>query len=231
MVEQTPFGQLQGQDLPCLTLSNGRLSADLIPFGATLRALRVPERSGGVTDVCLGYDDLESYRTLDACLGGTIGRCANRIGGARFTLDGREYRLTANEGENQLHGGRVGFHQKLWQFRCGAHSVTFLLDSPDGEEGFPSNLHAEVTYRLEDTALVIDYQAVCDQPTVVNLTNHAYFNLAGPRRRPGQRPRAYPERGQLHACGRGQHSHRRPGPGGRHRSGSAQRRPSGRAAG
>ena len=179
MVEQTPFGQLQGRDLPYLTLSNDRLSADLIPFGATLRALRVPDRSGGVTDVCLGYDDLESYRTLDACLGGTIGRCANRIGGARFTLDGREYRLTANEGENQLHGGRVGFHQKLWQFRCGEHSVTFLLDSPDGEEGFPGNLHAEVTYRLEDTALVIDYQAVCDQPTVVNLTNHAYFNLAG----------------------------------------------------
>lgn len=163
-----------------ITLTGEACSAEILPFGATLRALWVPDREGCPTDVCLGYDDPGAYRTLDGCLGATVGRCANRIGGARFTLNGREYRLSANEGENQIHGGLTGFHKKLWQvshFRD--NSVTFSLDSPDGDEGFPGALHAEVTYTLAGGALSLDYRATSDRDTVVNFTNHSYFNLAG----------------------------------------------------
>lgn len=127
----------------------------------------------------LGYDELESYRTLDACFGGTIGRCANRIGGARFTIDGRSYRVTANEGENCLHGGIEGFHKKLWEFTCEENAVTFSYTSPDGEEGFPGAVRVEVTYRLTGDQLTIAYKAAAEQSTVVNLTNHTYFNLGG----------------------------------------------------
>jgi len=179
MVQITPFDLLHGQDVPLITLSDGTVSVELLPYGATIRAIRVPDRAGNAVDVCLGYETLAEYRQQDAYLGAIIGRCANRIGGARFAIDGREYRLTANEGENQLHGGPAGFHQKLWAYTCDESSVTFSADSPDGEEGFPGNLHAEVTYTLKDGTLTIDYQATTDADTVVNLTNHAYFNLGG----------------------------------------------------
>lgn len=162
-----------------LTLSDGAVSVELIPFGAAIRAIRVPDRDGQPVDICLGYDDLTQYRDLGGCLGGTIGRCANRIGGARFTLNGREIRLTANKGGNSIHGGAVGFHKKWWAYAHGEHSVTFTLDSPDGDEGFPGNVHVETTYTLENGTLTINYRAVSDADTVVNLTNHAYFNLAG----------------------------------------------------
>lgn len=179
MLNTRPFGTLDGREVPLLTLSNAALSVELLPFGASIRSLRVPDRDGRPTDVCLGYDTLEEYRTQDACLGGTIGRCANRIGGARFTLDGREYRLTANEGENTLHGGAQGFHWKLWDWSCDQDRVVFTLNSPDGDEGFPGNLRAQVTYTLTGNGLDIGYQAVSDRDTVVSFTNHAYFNLAG----------------------------------------------------
>ena len=165
--------------LPVICLGEGDVQVELLPFGAAVRAIRVPDRQGRATDICLGYDRVEDYRDRDACFGGTIGRCANRIGGAAFTLDGRTFRLTANEGANQLHGGVVGFHKKLWRFTCAPGAVTFALDSPDGEEGFPGNVHAEVTYALSGDTLTVDYRAVSDADTVVNLTNHAYFNLAG----------------------------------------------------
>lgn len=179
MCETTPFGTLEGQDIPLIRLRKGDIQVELLPFGAAVRAIRVPDRQGRATDICLGYDRVEDYRDRDACFGGTIGRCANRIGGAAFTLDGRAFRLTANEGANQLHGGVVGFHKKLWRFTCAPGAVTFALDSPDGEEGFPGNVHAEVTYALSGDTLTVDYRAVSDADTVVNLTNHAYFNLAG----------------------------------------------------
>ena len=179
MYKIKPFGALNGQDVPVIELTDGICAVELIPYGAAVRSIRVPDRGGKLTDICLGYDDLDSYRTLDACLGGTIGRCANRIGGAGFAIGGTEYRVTANEGANCLHGGAEGFHKKLWAYACAEHSVTFTYDSPDGEEGFPGNLHVEVTYTLENSALTIGYRAVTDRDTVVNLTNHAYFNLAG----------------------------------------------------
>ena len=179
MCETMPFGTLEGLDIPLIRLVEGDIRVELLPFGAAIRAISVPDRQGRPTDVCLGYDRLEDYRDYDACFGGTIGRCANRIGGAAFTLNGRTYHLTANEGRNQLHGGKVGFHKKLWRFTCAPGAVTFLLNSPDGEEGFPGNLHAEVTYSLSGDTLTVDYRALSDADTVVNLTNHAYFNLAG----------------------------------------------------
>ena len=174
-IQVRPFGA--GVDL--ITLSDGPVSVELLSYGAAVRSIWVPDRDGNPTDVCLGYETLEEYQQQDACFGGTIGRCANRIGNAVFAIDGKEYRLTANEGANQLHGGVEGFHKKLWDYSCGENCVTFRLDSPDGDEGFPGNLHAEVTYTLEGGRLTIDYRAVTDRDTVVNLTNHAYFNLAG----------------------------------------------------
>ena len=179
MCETTPFGALEGLDMPLIRLREGEIQVELLPFGAAIRSISVPDRQGRPTDVCLGYDRIEDYRDRDACFGGTIGRCANRIGGAAFTLNGTVYRLTANEGRNQLHGGKTGFHKKLWRFTCAPGAVTFALDSPDGEEGFPGNLHAEVTYAVSGDALTVEYRAVSDADTVVNLTNHAYFNLAG----------------------------------------------------
>ena len=179
MYKIKPFGAFNGQDVPVIELTDGICAVELIPYGAAVRSIRVPDREGKLTDICLGYDDLDSYRNLDACFGGTIGRCANRIGGARFAIGGTEYRVTANEGANCLHGGAEGFHKKQWAYTCAEHSVTFTYDSPDGEEGFPGNLHAEVTYTLKNSSLTIAYRAVTDRDTVVNLTNHAYFNLAG----------------------------------------------------
>ena len=118
MCETMPFGTLEGLDVPLIRLVEGDIRVELLPFGAAIRAISVPDRQGRPTDVCLGYDRLEDYRDYDACFGGNIGRCANRIGGAAFTLNGRTYHLTANEGRNQLHGGKVGFHKKLWRFTC-----------------------------------------------------------------------------------------------------------------
>lgn len=179
MVTQEVFGCLDGRELPLLTLREGPVSVELIPLGAAVRAVRVPDRAGRTLDVCLGYDTPAEYRDQDAALGGTLGRCANRIGGARFTLGGEVYRVTANEGANTLHGGAEGFHQKLWDCAAGEDAVTFSLDSPDGDEGFPGNLHAEVTYTLRGGVLTMAYRASCDRDTVVNLSNHTYFNLAG----------------------------------------------------
>ena len=179
MCRLIPFGVLDGRDIPLIELSDGRCAVELLPYGAAIRTLRVPDREGRMTDICLGYDDVESYRTLDACLGGTIGRCANRIGGAQFTIDGTTYHVTANEGENCLHGGVEGFHKKLWNFTCAEDAVTFTYTSPDGEEGFPGAVRVEVTYRLAGGTLTIEYRAAAEKDTVVNLTNHAYFNLGG----------------------------------------------------
>ena len=179
MYRLTPFGVLDGREVSLIELSDGRCAVELLPYGAAIRALRVPDREGRMTDICLGYEDLESYRELDACFGGTIGRCANRIGGAQFVIDGTTYHVTANEGKNCLHGGTEGFHKKLWEFTCTGNAVTFFYTSPDGEEGFPGAVRVEVTYRLTEGTLTVEYRAAAEKDTVVNLTNHAYFNLGG----------------------------------------------------
>ncbi len=173
------FGYYRGKPVYMIKLTNGLIEAELLSFGATLRALRVADKNGKMTDVCLGYDSVDEYAGNDGYIGATVGRHANRISGSCFTLNGKKYMLTANEGENQLHGGIEGFSHKCWAFSCTENAVTFSLDSPDGDEGYPGNLKAAVTFSISGSTLRIDYSAVTDADTVVNLTNHAYFNLSG----------------------------------------------------
>lgn len=161
-------------------ITDGACVAEILSYGAALRSLWVPDRDGRAVDVVLGYDAPEDYRSHGDFLGATIGRYGNRIAGAKFILNGTEYSLFPNEGKNTLHGGKEGFDKKEWTLSAqGENSVLCVLDSPDGEEGFPGSLHVEVTYTLKDRALSIDYQARSDKDTVLNLTNHSYFNLAG----------------------------------------------------
>ncbi|MEY8387912.1 aldose epimerase family protein [Oscillospiraceae bacterium 38-13] len=182
MPSPIPFGVMpDGTPVEQYTLRSGALSCDIITFGGSLRALRVPDRTGRPVDVLLGLDSLEDYRTHGKSMGALVGRFANRIGGARFTLNGVDYSLAANNnGVNHLHGGLLGFNQRVWTAEdAGEDHLTLSLFSPDGEEGYPGNLTVTVTYTLTETELRIAYRAQCDQDTVCNLTNHAYFNLSG----------------------------------------------------
>lgn len=161
-------------------LESDRLRATVSDFGATLVELEAPNVDGEWASVVLRHATPALYAQKGGCLGATVGRYANRIAGAQFTLNGMEYRLTANEQSGScLHGGK-GFHKRLWaaEERDG-EAVAFRLYSPDGEDGFPGNLDVLVTYQVEGDGLTIRYQACSDQDTVVNLTNHAYFNLNG----------------------------------------------------
>ena len=181
-VTQQPFGTLPGGEETILyTITNrSGASASIASYGATWQAMRVPDRAGVLRDVVLGYDALEGYCKNARYLGAVIGRVANRIGKARFTLGGKEYRLTANNNEACLHGGREGFDKKVWKAAVEEDAVVFSLFSPDGDENFPGNLSVMVIYSLtEDNALSIRYFAVTDADTIINLTNHAYFNLGG----------------------------------------------------
>lgn len=164
----------------CWRIREGRTYVDIVPYGASLRSIVVPDRDGVLRDVCLGYDGALDYATQGGCLGAIVGRYANRISGAAFTLNGRTYRLFNNEGPNTCHGGGFGFHKRWWHAQpAGENAVVCTLDSPDGDEGFPGRLALEVTYTWQGGALTIDYRAHSDADTVLNLTNHVYFNLAG----------------------------------------------------
>lgn len=184
---QHEFGKMpDGRPVWLCELSNGRgMVAKISSYGAILTELHVPDHEGRAVNVVLGFDDLEKYLAGHPAFGATVGRFANRIAAGRFTLDGREYQVTVNSGKHHLHGGREGFHEKLWKLdhqsiQDGRAQVTFFYESPDGEEGYPGTCRVWVTYSLgADNDLRIDYKAVTDKPTVVNLTNHSYFNLAG----------------------------------------------------
>lgn len=175
-----PFGVTkEGEPVQELTLDNGVLSCKIITFGATLRVLNVPGREGPV-DVVLGYDTLQEYEERDGYLGATVGRFANRIAKGRFTLNGKEYTLAVNDGPNHLHGGNRGYSHRVWTVaELTADKAVLTLDSPDGEEGYPGRLSVRATYALEGAALSIHYEAVSDQDTPCNLTNHSYFTLDG----------------------------------------------------
>jgi aldose 1-epimerase len=162
-------------------LVRGRLHVAIIDFGAVITAIEVPDRAGRPANVVLGLDTLRGYETVSPSFGAVIGRYANRIAGGRFSLDGQTYRLPVNEGPNTLHGGPGNFGTRLWRAEhADATSLALARLSPDGEEGFPGTLDVRVRYSLpEDGVLRIDYAATTDRPTVLNLTNHSYFNLAG----------------------------------------------------
>lgn len=187
-MRKTDFGKTSdgtAVDLYVLTNAKG-VTAKVMTYGAILTELHVPDRDGKPDDVVLGFDDLGGYLAGHPYFGATVGRVANRIARGRFTLDGKEYRLAVNNGPNALHGGRKGFDKVVWEAEPAEAkdgvAVRFRYRSPDGEEGYPGNLSAAVTYTLtDDNALRLDYTATTDKPTPVNLTNHSYFNLAGPR--------------------------------------------------
>ena len=171
---RTAFGRMpDGTQVDQITLKNGDMACRIITYGGAVRSLTVPGRDGTPVDVALGFDTLEAYRVQDKYMGAIVGRYANRIGGAKFTLNGIEY-------PNSLHGGRAGFDKKVWTVeRLAADSATLSLVSPDGEEGYPGTLRVEATYTLRDGELLLWYQASCDKDTPCSLTNHTYFNLSG----------------------------------------------------
>lgn len=178
------FGRLaDGQTAHLFLLENRRgMRAAITDFGAILVSLDVPVRGGGLVDVVLGYDELSKYEDNFDMLGATVGRNVNRIEGGVFQLDGREYHLEINENGNNIHSSMSrGFHKVLWRAESFAEdSVTLRYFSPDGENGFPGNLDVALTYTLMDAnALTLSYAYACDRRTLVNLTNHSYFNLAG----------------------------------------------------
>jgi aldose 1-epimerase len=186
-VTRTSFGRLSGgTEIEAITLKNAHgVSATVLTYGATLQALVAPDRTGAKADVVLGFRDAEAYERNNTYMGGSIGRYANRIGLGRFTLDGKAYQLALNDnGVAALHGGAKGFDKRIWavvDIKQGpVASVTLALISPDGEEGYPGALKATAVYSLDETdRLTIRYSAVTDRPTIVNLTNHALFNMAG----------------------------------------------------
>lgn len=170
-------------DLHTLTGESG-IRVRLTNLGATVLSIEVPDRDGEFSDVVLGFDTPEEYAENPVYFGCTVGRVANRLREARFSLDGEEHQLTRNIGEHALHGGIEGFSFKIWTVEKVVEgpepSVKFQYVSPDGEEGYPGTLTVSVTYTLRrDNALQIDYEASTDRPTPVNLTNHSYFNLSG----------------------------------------------------
>jgi aldose 1-epimerase len=172
-----------GVPVELYTLASGGLEATIATYGGILVALRAPDRRGILADVTLGFDELAPYLTNEPYFGALIGRYGNRIAGGRFQLDGATYTLARNNGPNHLHGGPRGFHTVVWSAEPragdGAAALTLRYTSPDGEEGYPGTLAVAVTYTLAGGELRLDYTATTDRATVVNLTNHTYFNLAG----------------------------------------------------
>lgn len=186
MLARAPFGTTAAGDaVEIFTLTNAHgLEARITSYGGILVSLRVPDRSGRLADVVLGYDSLEGYLRDKAYFGAIVGRCANRIARARFTLNGTTYELAANDGPHHLHGGLRGFSRALWRPEpaAGDRAPALALHhtSPDGEDGYPGTVTARVTCTLtDDSELIVDYHATTDQPTPLNLTHHSYFNLAG----------------------------------------------------
>jgi aldose 1-epimerase len=180
------FGNLaDGRNVEVVELSNAKgMSARIVTLGAAIQTLSVPDRHGKSTDIVLGYSTPAEYLAKPQFFGVTVGRYANRIARGKFVLDGKTYTLAVNDPPNHLHGGKQGFDQALWKLESvkGGSAATVVMShtSPDGDAGYPGTLKVTATYSLTDTnELAIDYQATTDKPTVVNITNHAYFNLAG----------------------------------------------------
>jgi aldose 1-epimerase len=186
-LEKKDFGKTaDGTPVDLYVLTNAKgAQAKITTYGGIVTELWVPDRDGKLGDVVLGCDDLKSYLAGHPFFGAVAGRVANRIGKAKFTLDGKEYKLAANNGPNSLHGGKKGFDKVVWKAEPvkAADGVALKMSyrSPDGEEGYPGNLDVTMTYTLTNqNELKIDYSATTDKATPVNLTNHSYFNLAGP---------------------------------------------------
>lgn len=184
-ISKEPFGTADGQAVDLYTLSNaGGMVVKIMTYGGIIQSIEVPDRDGNLANVALGFSTLDDYIAGSPYFGCITGRYANRIAGGKFTLDGQTYQLALNNGPNTLHGGEKGFDKYVWSAEevTSADGVGLKLSrvSPDGEENYPGALTVEVTYTLTDNNEIrIDYHATTDKPTIVNLTNHTYFNLAG----------------------------------------------------
>lgn len=184
-VKMEHWGEVQGEQVYLYTVQNDSgAEMKVTNYGGRITALKVPDEDGNLVDVVLGLDSLEGYLNNPNNFGAAIGRYGNRIADGQFTLDGKTYHIAQNNGDNHLHGGFMGFDQRVWTIKAVEENdeVTLVLNylSKDGEEGFPGNLDIEIRYTLtKDNALKIDYKAVTDKATVCNLTNHSYFNLNG----------------------------------------------------
>jgi aldose 1-epimerase len=169
-----------GKAVELYTLQDGPVKVTIASFGARIVSLEVPDRDGNIADIALGYASLKPYlEDPEPYFGALIGRYANRIGGAKFTLNGQQYTITRNNGPNSLHGGLQGFDSRLWQAQAIPQGVELTLVSPDGDQGYPGTLTTRARYTLENRELKIEYFATTNKETVVNLTNHTYFNLSG----------------------------------------------------
>ncbi|GIE86090.1 aldose epimerase family protein [Actinoplanes regularis] len=182
-IDSTPFGELpDGTKIEKWTLAGaGGASVSILTWGATIQSVLVPDRDGRLGNVALGFADLAGYTDpANPYFGATVGRYANRIAGGAFTLEGQTFKVTQNEGQNTLHGGAQGFDKRVWSASAADSGVRMSYTSPDGEEGFPGTVETTVTFTLDDrNRLHIEYRATTDQTTIVNLTNHTYWNLAG----------------------------------------------------
>ena len=184
-ISQAPFGSADGKPVEIYTLTNNKgMEARIMTYGGTVVSLRVPDKTGKLDDVVLGYDSVADYQRSSFYFGSLIGRYGNRIAKGKFSIDGKEYTLATNNGANHLHGGVKGFDKVVWtahpSMKIDGPRLELTYLSRDGEEGYPGNLNVKVVYSLsEDNELKIQYTATTDKLTVVNLTHHSYFNLAG----------------------------------------------------
>lgn len=184
-ITREPWGTLgSGEAVEAVVLRTHKLEMRVLTLGALVQSLRVPDRNGTLADIVLGHDDAQSYLDKRQFFGAAIGRFSNRIGGAAFDLDGQHHRISANDDGNTLHGGAEGFDRRLWSVDTVEEgrepAVTLSFQSPDGDQGFPGNLTASVTYRLTgESEVSITFEASSDRTTVVGLTHHGYFNLGG----------------------------------------------------
>ena len=179
MIEKKHFGEINGREVSLYILKNDNLEVTLSDYGATIIRIRFTLGNGEVRDLVRGYDTLESYMNADGYLGAVVGRVGNRICKGKFTLDGVDYTLYCNNDVNHLHGGKIGFDKKIYDVGIDGDSILFSAVSPDGEEGYPGTLEYSVKYTPGENTLALDYLAVTDKATPVNLTNHVYCNLAG----------------------------------------------------
>ena len=184
MITKTHFGTLEaGQEVYYYTMKNAAgMSVKICEFGGAIMELRVPDKYGRFADVVGGFDCLRDYVLSPGYIGALVGRTCNRFGRGKYTVDGKTYSAYCNNGKNSLHGGKIGYSHRVWSAKAvdgDEPRLILTLHSPDGEEGYPGNLDVKVTYTLLSDALSIHYEAETDQKTVINMTNHAYFNLGG----------------------------------------------------
>jgi aldose 1-epimerase len=179
-ITKKSFGRLgDGTQVEIYTLANSKIEATITTYGGIVVSLRVPDRKGNMDDVVLGYDSLSQYASNGPYFGAIIGRYANRIAHGSFVLEGKTYSVPKNDGDNSLHGGTRGFDKVVWKTKPIKDGIELSYVSRDGEQGYPGTLTATARYTLNDNELRVEYSATAEKPTVVNLTNHSYFNLAG----------------------------------------------------